>query len=100
MIKLNPKTKKAQGFIRAYKTYYGTNKGDSLYEIYGRYSWQKEHALTYCKELCKQYEGFKRCFCGHNYDYFSYAFLFKGIDGKTYLAYITYASDYQIEYNG
>lgn len=98
MKKINPTTQQAKHFIRAYNFHVGTNKGENLYEIYTRYSYKKEKALTYCKELKNQYHGFNACFCGKNTDYFTYAFLFTGLDGKTYLAYITYANDYCVLY--
>ena len=93
----NKNTKKAQSMIKAYNFYKNKNNGDSLYQIYKNYSYNKEKALNYCKMLKHDLNGFASCFCGHNYDYFTYAFLFNK-DNKTYLAYITYANNYMIEY--
>lgn len=94
---VNKDTKKARQMIRAYNFYKNKNNGENLYSIYKNYSNKKEIALSYCKSLKGKLDGFSSCFCGHNCDYFTYAFLFKK-DNKTYLAYITYANDYQIEY--
>lgn len=97
MKQLKPNTKQAQHFISAYEHNLSRNNGDSLYEIYGHFSNEKQKALEYCKSLKNQLEGWQPCFTGHSCDTFSYGFLFIK-DNKTYLAYITYANDYCIEY--
>ena len=91
----NKDTQKAQHMIKAYNFY--KNNGENLYQIYKNYSYKKEKALSYCKELKTSYNGFGACFCGHNSDIFTYAFLFKD-DDKTYLMYITPTYNYCIEY--
>lgn len=95
---VNKDTQKAQHMIKAYNFYKNKNNGENLFSIYKNYSDKKYKALCYCKSLMRDLDGFASCFCGHNTDYFTYAFLFKK-DNKTYLAYITYANDYMIEYD-
>ena len=99
MTTIKETTQKAKGFIRSYNYYKDKNNGENLYQIYKNFSDKKYKALVYCKELKQKLEGYSSCFCGHNSDYFTYAFLFKE-NNVTYLAYITYATDYKIKYEG
>lgn len=97
MTELKNTTQKAKGIIHTYNYYKNTNEGITLFEIYNNYSWRKEKALDYCKELKQRLNGFNSCFCGHNCMIFTYAFLFK--EGDTiYLCYITPSYDYKIKY--
>lgn len=94
---INNTTKQAQHFISAYNFYKNKNTGLSLYQIYTRYSEKKLKAFIYCRNMLNELNGFDACFCGHNTDHFTYAFLFVK-DNKTYLAYITHANNYMILY--
>ena len=98
MTELKTATKKAQNFIRSYDFHMTKNKGASLYEIYNNFSDKKQKAFEYCCELLKTKEGFNPCFCGHNYNVFTYAFLFIA-NNKTYLCYITPSYNYVMEYD-
>lgn len=97
MTNLKPTTKQAQNFIHSYKYYCNKNNGESLYQIYGNFSDKKYNAFLYCLKLKEDLNGFKSCFCGHNCDFFTYAFLFIEDDRK-YLAYITHGHNYKILY--
>ena len=47
------------------------NKGESLHEVYGRYSQAKENAYNYCKELCYKENGSNFHICSSNTSQFS-----------------------------
>lgn len=98
MTTINNTTKKARSFIHSYNFYKSKNNGSNLYQIYGHWSDKKEKAFKYCLDIKEKLNGFDACFCGHNYDYFTYAFLYIK-DNRKYLAYITYANDYEIMYD-
>lgn len=66
---LNPKTKQAQGFVRAYQ--YATMT--KLKEAYNRPSWYKIEAYEKCKEKMRQMDGHEMRIIGNNCHTFSCA---------------------------
>ena len=65
--------------------------GYELYNVYNKASYRKEKAWSYCKELCKKYNGTNLHIVGHNTCTFSVSF---NIGNK--VAYITNANNYLI----
>lgn len=97
MRELKNTTKQAQHFINSYNYYKNKNDGSNLYKIYSSFSEKKYNAHLYCLKLKNDLNGFNACLCGHNCDFFTYAFLFRE-GNKTYLAFITPSYDYKILY--
>ena len=93
---LNKSTKKAQGFIRSYNYYFSKPSSCNIETYYKNPSYNKVKAWRYCKELCNKYNGSGLYVTGGNSSYFSAGFTFNK-DGKSYLCYITYSSNYCIE---
>lgn len=93
---LNKNTKKAQGFIRSYSYYFNKASSNDIKAFYKNPSNNKIKAWYYCKDLCNKYNGSNLCITGGNCSYFSAGFTFNN-DGKKYLCYRTYATNYCIE---
>jgi hypothetical protein len=86
---LNPKTKQAQAFIKAYQGATMTK----LKEAYNRPSWAKIEAYEKCKNLMREMNGYQMKITGYNCDAFSCGCIayHKGQKGLLYFtAYNTY----------
>lgn len=71
----------------AHQQYKKSNSWE-LFHCYDNYSYNKEKAMDYCKELMSKYDGFGLYIIGHNSMTFSVGFYGK-IDGKKAFFYIT-----------
>ena len=83
-------TKKGQ-MIKALKPRYL-----ELWECYKSFSYEKEKAFKYCKELVKGYNGYWEGIVSHCINNFTYTFTFE-YEGKTYKAWITKSNNYLVE---
>lgn len=90
---LNKNTKKAQQYRYNYNNAY--NNG-YLHEVYGSYSYAKQNALDYCKNLQKELNGYNGKICTHSKFVFTYGFIYEKDDNK-FLVYITPTQDYTIQ---
>lgn len=60
-----------------------------LHDVYGTYSKEKFEAMTYCKKLQYNMNGYDGRICSANTWQFTYAFQYVNEAGKNCLAYIT-----------
>lgn len=78
---------------QAFKWAYNPNNWDrctDIYEAYGKPSYQKVRAFEYCKQLCRENDGFDFQIIGHNAMTFSVGFRYYGKNtGAACFAYIT-----------
>lgn len=88
--------------IEMFNSYYYAmkNQKTELRQVYGKYSYAKEKAMSYCKELQNRLNGYNGTIVGHSAYFFSYAFLYWDADiKKECLCYCTHANDYKFPIN-
>lgn len=89
-------TKKQLGLFRSYHAAYMRGAKTELGQVYGSYSYAKEKAMKYCRELQERLGGYHATIVGHSCHFFSYAFLYWDADTKREcLCYCTQANDYK-----
>lgn len=89
-------TKKQMAMFNSYE--YALNKGvkTELYQVYGKYSYNKQRALDYCKELRYRLNGYNATIVSASCHFFTYAFRYYDADiKKECLCYCTHANDYK-----
>ncbi len=67
-----------------------------LWKCYNSFSFAKQKAYDYCKELQAKYNGFNGGISGYCITNFSYTFEFE-LEGKKYKAWITKCNNYLVE---
>ena len=77
-------TKMQARFLENYRRATATE----LCHVYKSFSSAKTSAWVYCKNLCKELNGWGMKICSHNAQIFTVGFLFMK-DGKEHLCYIT-----------
>lgn len=71
------------------------SEGETLGEVYGRYSSAKDRAFRYCKDLCESVGGTGFCISSHNTFGFTVMFDFENPDdGRMMRAHITKAHNH------
>lgn len=74
--------KKQQGILDAYNN----SNLETLHECYGSWSWSKERAYNYCKQLCASMNGYGFTIISYNIFMFTIGFKYRK-DGKEFLHY-------------
>lgn len=89
-------TKKQTQLFNAYYHAYARGAKTDLFQVYGRFSSNKQKAMDYCKELQYRLGGYNATIVGHSSHFFSYAFFYWDGDlKKECLCYCTHANDYK-----
>ena len=89
-------TKKQKEMYENYKRAFNRGPKTELNEVYGNYSYKKQRALAYCKELQKRLGGYNETIVSHSSHFFSYAFVYWDYDiHEKCLCYCTHANDYK-----
>ena len=88
-------TKKQLGMFNSYSYAMKAPKTD-LWQVYEKFSYNKQKAMDYCKELQYRLGGYAGTIVGHSSHFFSYAFRYFDNDiKKECLCYCTHANDYK-----
>lgn len=81
MIKLT-QIKRQLGIENQYDRNFNSGRTD-LQHFYGRYSYAKEKAMEYCKDLMFELDGYGGAIINHNTFIFTYGFYYDKVDDET-----------------
>lgn len=89
-------TKKQMTMLNTYEVAVKNGAKTELWHVYNNFSYNKQKALDYCKELQYRLNGYAGTITGASSHFFSYAFKYYDADiKKECLCYCTHANDYK-----